>query len=58
MECVQCGKELENGLDTFGPVDEPRCADCWWAELLNKEPVAKSLFGIVAGLTDTEEFDV
>ena len=27
--CVQCGKQLTNGLDTFGPVLDPLCISCW-----------------------------
>lgn len=29
--CVCCGKELRNGLDTFGNNDAPMCWDCYSA---------------------------
>lgn len=59
MECERCGKPLEGHEDTFGTIDHPLCVECWYAMLEiphGEEIVARSLFGVVAGLTDTEEY--
>jgi hypothetical protein len=29
MKCEICGKELAGDLDTFGPVGQEACYDCW-----------------------------
>lgn len=29
MNCTHCGKELTNGLDTFGDVGNEICQECW-----------------------------
>ena len=29
IHCILCGKGLENGLDTFGSVQDPMCWDCY-----------------------------
>lgn len=29
-KCVFCEKELSGGWDTFGPIQSPRCATCWF----------------------------
>lgn len=54
-ECVACGHEFAEGEYEFGDVDAPVCSECWYA-MIEGDPVAKSLFGIVGGLTDTEEY--
>lgn len=56
IQCVVCGDVLIGELDTFGERDEPMCRECFY-DAINANPVAKSLFGVVAGLTDTEEFE-
>lgn len=55
QHCVECGHDFAEGEYEFGDIDAPVCSECWYAEL-DKDPAAKSLFGIVTGLTDTEEF--
>lgn len=29
LTCTHCGKELYNGLDTFGDIGDEMCQDCW-----------------------------
>ena len=54
--CLECGHEFAEGEYEFGDIDAPVCSECWYAVLYADLP-AKSLFGIVAGLTDMEEFE-
>lgn len=60
-DCVCCGVPLSGGVDTFGSGDAEVCMTCWF-ELIEgdraSELTALSLVGIVAGLTDTEEFEI
>lgn len=57
--CRVCGCQLSGGVDTFGDLQHEMCWDDYMAMIEDNEGwalVAKSLFGPVAGLTDTEEF--
>lgn len=29
MNCIVCGKKLSDGVDTFGPVNQEMCWECW-----------------------------
>lgn len=55
MNCVTCGHEFKEGEYEFGDTDAPVCSECWYA-MIESDPAAKSLFGILGGLTDTEEY--
>lgn len=54
MKCSQCERDMADTAN-LGDDKEPICWKCY-LEKLNDDPIAKSLFGVSAGLTDTEEY--
>lgn len=52
IACTVCEMELENGVDTYGPIDAPMCWACWSNDKEWLTPVT------AAGATQKEEPDL